>query len=74
MTVVEINQKYRVKPVFSVAQKGKPRTMEGRVVYVHPEGRYAVLEFEGPKGKVRESFWPENLTDRNRMLEKRRGA
>ena len=72
--MVEMNQKYRVKPVFSVTQKGKPRAMVGRVVYVHPEGRYAVLEFEGPKGKARESFWPENLTDRNRLLEKRRGA
>lgn len=36
---------------------GKHRpTMSGRVVYIHPQGRYHVVEFEIPGGVVRESF------------------
>lgn len=36
---------------------GKSRpTMTGRVVYIHPQGRYHVVEFEIPGGVVRESF------------------
>ena len=26
-------------------EKGKPRPLTGTVVYIHPEGRYCVLEF-----------------------------
>jgi len=46
--------------------------MVGRVVYIHPKGKYAVLEFEGPGGKARESFPLDQLTDKNRVLEKKR--
>lgn len=70
--MVELKQKYRVKPVFTKGESDAAKIMVGRVVYVHPEGRYAVLEFEGTKGNPREAFWPEDLTDSNRMLEKRR--
>lgn len=31
---------------------------EGKVVYIHPEGRFHVVEFPMPRNKtVRESFW-----------------
>ena len=42
------------------------RNMRGRVVYVHPKGRFAVLEFPGISGTEREAFWPEELTAENR--------
>ncbi len=29
--------------------------------YVHPEGYFVVLEFEGESGKFREAFWPEEI-------------
>lgn len=39
-------------------QKGEPahRPMSGRVVYIHPQGRYHTVEFQPPLGVVRESF------------------
>lgn len=36
--------------------KENKRTMTGRVVYIHPEERYHVVEFALPLGNVRESF------------------
>lgn len=32
------------------------RPMKGKVVYIHPQGRYHIVEFELRGGKVRESF------------------
>ena len=72
MIAVELNQKYRVRPAFAKTSVEACEPMVGRVVYIHPEGRYAVLEFEGPAGKARESFTPDQLTDKNRVLEKKR--
>ena len=69
---MELNQKYRVTPAFTKTNVEACKSMVGRVVYIHPEGRYAVLEFEGPGGKSRESFPLDQLTDKNRVLEKRR--
>ena len=39
-------------------EKGKPRPLTGTVVYIHPEGRHCVLEFEvSTRGeRIRESF------------------
>lgn len=31
--------------------------MRGRVVYVHPAGRFHVVEFETRGGVIRECFW-----------------
>lgn len=72
--MVELNQRYRVKTVFAVVKEGMSRAMVGTVVYIHPMGRFAVLEFAGPIGKARESFYLEQLTEKNQMLQKRRGA
>lgn len=33
------------------------RPIRGTVVYIHPKGRFHVVEFELAGGKVRESFW-----------------
>lgn len=70
--MIERNQKYRVTPAFTKTNVEACKSMVGRVVYIHPERRYAVLEFEGPGGKSRESFPLDQLTDKNRVLEKRR--
>lgn len=34
----------------------KSRAMRGRVIYIHPKGRYHVVEFGEPLYAVRESF------------------
>ena len=68
--MVGVNERYRVKPVFAVAKDGQGRPMVGTVIYIHPMGRYAVLEFEGAIGKARESFYLDQLTDKNRILSK----
>ena len=36
--------------------KSEHRPLSGRVVYIHPEGRYHVVEFDMPGGPVREAF------------------
>lgn len=72
MNVIELNQCYRVKPYFPKTKDGKSISMVGRVVYIHPEERYAVLEFQGQKGNPREAFYPEQLTEKNRVLQKMR--
>lgn len=58
---MELGKYYRVKPVFAVEKEGAGRFMMGRVIYIHPQGRFAVLEFEGAMGTARECFWPEEL-------------
>lgn len=47
--------------------KGTKNPVKGEVVYVHPRRRYATLEFQGVHGRFRESFFPEQLTDKNRL-------
>lgn len=61
-----IGNKYRVMPSFTYGKDpGKSNTgkrLTGTVVYVHPNGRYAVLEFKTKSGeKLRECFWSEEL-------------
>lgn len=58
---MKIGDRRTVKPVcFEVAgANGKPTAITGTAVYVHPEGRFCVLEFEvGRRESVtlRESF------------------
>ena len=31
--------------------------IQGRIVYVHPKGRYYTVEFPMPRGNIRESYW-----------------
>lgn len=37
--------------------EGKPKTMTGTVVYIHPARRFYVVEFETETGTFRESFY-----------------
>ena len=71
--MAELKQKYRVLPAFigRDAQEGKLQV--GTVIYVHPKGRYAVLEFEGVEGKPREAFPLDQLTEKN-LLRQKKGA
>ena len=69
--MLAIGQCYRVMPAFSgtIIQKGKAQA--GKIVYIHPKGRYAVLEFDGVCGRPRECFWPEELTEDNRVSDRK---
>lgn len=60
---IKVGMMFRVAPEFGRTSKGMVNhTQEGSVVWVHPKGRFAVLEFEGVTGKPRECFFPELLT------------
>lgn len=39
------------------AIRGERRPMSGRVAYIHPMGRFHLVEFGTPGGPVREAFW-----------------
>lgn len=68
---MENDEKYRVKPVFASSNDGTSGVrMVGRVVWVHPKGRFAVLAFAGG---VREVFYPEQLTADKVVVGKRGG-
>lgn len=65
---MQLGERYMVTTESSVCDRTNARhTIRGKVVYVHPEGRFAVLEFQGIRGKFRESFFPEQLTDNNKV-------
>lgn len=58
---MRIGQRVKRRPVtFSSSSEDNERwpakVMEGTVVYIHPKGRFHVVEFQLPGGKVRESF------------------
>lgn len=69
---MQIGEEYRVRSdsVFCTTEKVRPK-IQGVVVYVHPEGRFATLEFEGVHGNFRECYYPEELTERNRVSQKK---
>lgn len=37
-------------------RKGEKRPLSGKVVYIHPQGRYHTVEFKTTGGIIRESF------------------
>ena len=66
---MQLGEVYRVQlnvPASWVDHKEK-RMGEGKVVFVHPNKRFATLEFKGVHGKFRESFRSDQLTENNRM-------
>lgn len=66
---MEVGQKYRVKPAFTTYKDGTAGVrMIGRVIWVHPKGRFAVLAFAGG---VRECFYPQQLTEKNLVVTKK---
>ena len=38
------------------AESRTPRAVAGRVTYIHPKGRFHMVEFETPGGALRECF------------------
>ena len=59
--MIKLGDRITAKPAtFDVTGKdGKPKGVPGTVVYIHPTGRYCVLEFEVGKREtmsIRESF------------------
>ncbi len=65
---MKIGEVYIVKTESTPCDKETHRpALRGRVVYVHPMLRYAVLEFRGIHGSFRESFFPEYLTKKRRV-------
>ena len=72
---MQVGEVYRV-PLDTAAtwidkQNGQKKMGEGTVVFVHPQGRFATLEFQGVHGKFRESFTEDQLTEKNRVLQKK---
>ena len=65
---MQINEEYMVKSE-SVActEKTSRPPIRGRVVYIHPQGRYAALGFVGIHGNFRECYFPGQLTEKNRV-------
>lgn len=59
---VKAGQKYWVTPAFAGMQPAEDKKQIGKVVWVHPKRRYAVLEFEGVDGRPRECFRMDELT------------
>lgn len=72
--MIKIGMRFRVKPTFSKPDgaNSDSKLQPGRVVYIHPKGKFAVLEFDGVFGNPRESFPMDELTENNLVREKRR--
>ena len=74
--MIKLGDRITVKPAtFDVPGKdGKPKAIPGTVVYVHPGGRYCVLEFDvGRREPVTispfqsSSFMPSSISTTNRL-------
>lgn len=72
--MIRIGMRFRVKPAFAKQEgtNAESKIQPGRVVYIHPKGRYAVLEFDGVLGNPRESFPLDELTEKNLVRERKR--
>ncbi len=55
MRRVKIGDQFRVTTSFGAEYDGK-KVQTGKVVWLDPRGRFAVLEFDGVAGKPRECF------------------
>ena len=76
---MRLGECYMVKPELAIPEKtyrkrkvkGKVQVerlpMKGKIVWVHPLGRFAVLEFEGIHGNPRECFYPDQLLPKHRV-------
>ena len=58
--MVKLGDQVLLRPTtFGEAEKGKPPSQRpGRIVYIHPEGRFCIVAFEAARGEkiIRESF------------------
>lgn len=58
----KMGSEYWVDPAFAAGSHGvSTNRQKGTVVWVHPKGHYAVLQFEGVHGAPRECFPPGEL-------------
>lgn len=71
--MVQLGERCQVLPAFiaNINNALTNRTQVGKVVYVHPKGRYAVLEFEGVYGNPREGYRMDELTPDKLVIRKR---
>lgn len=74
--MIKLGDRITVKPAtFDVPGKdGKPKAIPGTVVYVHPGGRYCVLEFDVGRREpvtIRESFQLRRFQNRLRPRSRR---
>ena len=53
-------------------QPNAPKLMRGRVVYIHPKGRYFTVEFEFGQNKLLESFAFQHTEEENKYENDRR--
>lgn len=61
---MQIGEEYLVRPEFTFSEKtNQKKAMWGKVIWVHPKGRYAELEFDGG---IKECFYPDQLSESNR--------
>lgn len=44
-----------LNPIFG-SEKTPPKRMKGKVVYIHPQKRFHIVEFDVDGKKIRESF------------------
>lgn len=59
---MKIGDKHRVTPLMGHTEKSIYAVpMLGTIIWIHPKGRFVVLEFECLNGKGRECFRPEEL-------------
>lgn len=68
---MQVGEIYQVRTDSMLCEGTGPNTrpkVKGRVTWVHPRGRFAVLELPGG---ARECFYPEQLTERNRVGKKK---
>lgn len=53
---VSCRMSYRMSNDDDRANEGNDRTTAGTVVWIHPRGRYYVVEFSFPLGNIRECY------------------
>lgn len=59
---MRIGEKHRVTPRLGFTDKSEyTAPMIGTIIWIHPNRRFAVLEFECLNGTCRECFFPEKL-------------
>lgn len=69
---MQYGEEYIVNTVAAPGGDGKGNNkLRGRVVYIHPQGRFAALEFTGIHGSFRECFFLMELTEKNRVTGRR---
>ena len=69
---MKVGEIYKVTVESLAPEDGRKKRLEGKVVFVHPQGRFATLEFKGVNGPFRETFRPDQLTEKNRVLQKKK--